>query len=533
MGKLETWRIIILLVRYWVKGTFSRVALLSLLIGETFGIVFILFASNTFLSFSTKFGLGAGLSDLALSLILAFALVGMIQNGLNGSGLPVSAADVDYVFTSPLKTREIFAAKVLANSLTTVLFSFPPLLALYLRLSSFYHAAPSTAILAGLVTLLFLLLGLILSADLTLSLSFSIGPRLKLLRNSLVILIVAISLIPITLLIPNAPSGLTALTRILPSGLTAELSVGLISGATYNLTWALDLILLFTWLAALILLGVRMSKAHFYEVLQVEDAPTDKLDKSKVTSQMETAGRSIWTVVRMKEKVLMQRTKERRGLLISALFLAGFMIIYSLAGTFQSSPTSFLFILFIIGSFGSGNAYRWLEKERLWIIKTSTLDVKHYVKEVYRTRVTPLILLLTPVTVAVGIPLLIGQLNQPRTLLSIALALPVALEIAAIMMSGGMYFAARYGQSTSDDILSSQSRELMDIKRFLFQTVINLALVSPLMGLVLVTGLPLLAQIPLVPLAFLLILVSLGYTYGTLNGILNAAGNSISRREDL
>ena len=533
MGKLETWRIIVFLVRYWVKGTFSRVALLSLLIGESFGIVFILFASNTFLSFSTKFGLGAGLSDLALSLILAFVLVGLIQSGLNGSGLPVSEADVDYVFTSPLKTREIFAAKVLANSLTTMLFSFPPMLALYLRLSSFYNAPPTTAILAGLVTLLFLLLGLILSADLTLSLSFSFGPRLKLLRNALVTVVVAISLIPITLLIPGSPLGLTAITRILPSGLTAELSVGLVSGGSWNLTSALDLILLFTWLTALILLGVRMSKQHFYEVLQVEDAVTDKLDKSKAISQMETAGQSIWSVVRMKENVLMQRTKERRGLFISTLFLAGFMIIYSLAGTFQSSPTSFLFILFIIGSFGSGNAYRWLEKERLWIIKTSTLNVRRYVKEVYRARITPLILLLTPVTVAVGIPLIIGQLNQPRTLLSIMLALPVALEIAAIMMAGGMYFAARYGQSTTDDILSTQTRDLMDIKRFLYQTIINLALVSPLMGLVLAAGLPLLAQAPLVLLAVLLVAVSLVYTYGTLSGLLNAAGNSITRREDL
>ncbi len=535
MSKLETWRIIALLVRCWVKGMFSRVALLGLLIGESFGIIFIFFASNTLLSFSTKFGLGAGLSNLALSLILAFVLVGLIQSGLNGSGLPVSAADVDYVFTSPLKTREIFAAKVLANSLTTMLFSFPPMLALYLRLSSFYNAPAATAILAGLVTLLFFLLGLILSADLSLSLSFSIGPRLKLLRNALVILIVAISFIPVSLLIPGAPPGLTAITRILPSGVTAELSVGLVSGASWSLAWALDLILLFTWLAALVFLGVRMSKQHFYEVLQVEDAATstDNLDRSKVTSQMETAGQSIWTIVRMKESVLMQRTKERRGLLISALFLAGFMIIYSLAGTFQSSPTSFLFILFIIGSFGSGNAYRWLEKERLWIIKTSTLDVRRYVKEVYSARVTPLVLLLIPVTVAVGIPLIIGQLNQPRTLLSITLALPVALEIAAIMMGGGMYFASRYGQSTSDDILSSQTRELMDIKRFLYQTIINLTLVSPLMGLVLVAGLPLLAQAPLVLLAPLLIAVSLGYTYGTLRGLLNAAGNSIIRREDL
>lgn len=513
---------------------FSRVAFIGLIVGEGFGIVFILFISNTLLSFSTKFGLGTGISDLAFSLVFAFMLVGFIQSGLTGSGIAVTAADVDYVFTSPLRTREIFAAKVLASSLLTM-FAFPVLFALYLRLSFFYNAAPVAAVFAGLVTLLFLVLCLILGADVSLSLGFSIGPRLKLLRNALVAVIVLISFIPITLLIPGIPSGLIALTRILPSGLTAELSVGLVSGGSWSLTWALDLALLFAWIVVLAFLGVRMSRQHFYEVLQVEDpsTSTDNMNGIKVTSQFETAGHSIWSVVRMKEGVLMRRTKERRNLLFSALFLAGFMVIYSLAGTFQSSPTSFLFILFIIGSFGSGNAYRWLEKERLWIIKTSTLDVRRYVREVYRARVTPLILLLIPVTVAVGIPLIITQLSQSSSLRSIILALPAALEIAAIMMGGGMYFASRYGQSTSDDILSSQTQELMDLKRFLLQTIINLLLVTPLMGLVLAAGLPLFTPVPLILLSILLVAASLAYTYGILTTILNAAGNSITRREDL
>ena len=98
---------------------------------------------------------------------------------------------------------------------------------------------------------------------------------------------------------------------------------------------------------------------------------TDGEGGEKGSSRLETRGRSVWAVVRAKERVMMSRTKETRSMLINTLFLAGFMVIYSLSGVFQSSPTSFLFILFIIGSFGSGTAARWLEKERLWIIKTS------------------------------------------------------------------------------------------------------------------------------------------------------------------
>src|SRR5206468_2751277 len=138
------------LMRYWVKGRFTRATILGLVIGEFFSIIFILFGSFTYLSFSNRVGLSTGLSEVALSLFLALFLVGLIQSGFNWSGLPVSASDVDYVFTSPVPPREVFAAKVLLNSLTTVLFGFPPIIVLYLRFSAHYHTSWSAAVLAGL-----------------------------------------------------------------------------------------------------------------------------------------------------------------------------------------------------------------------------------------------------------------------------------------------------------------------------------------------------------------------------------------------
>ena len=295
-------------------------------------------------------------------------------------------------------------------------------------------------------------------------------------------------MVPIALLIPGAPSLLGPLTQVLPSGLAAALSVGLVSGSPIGLVQGLELLVLLAWFAAFLLLGFRMSRNHFYEVIQVMDSEGSRDELGKVTTRLETAGRSVWSVVRLKERLVMVRTKERRALLINALFLSGFMLIYSLSGVFQSSPTSFLFILFIIGSFGAGSATRWLEKERLWIIKTSDLDLRGYVRQVYRARVAPLLLVLTPVTVAVGLPLVISDLGKEGTLLSIILSLPGALEIATITMGGGMYFASKYGQSTTDDILTSQTQDLTDIRRFLYQTAMNLALVAPLMGLVIERG---------------------------------------------
>jgi hypothetical protein len=522
-----------LLVRYWLKGRLTRAALLWILFGEGFAIVAIAFGSQTLTAFSSRFGMSGGFSEFALSLLLAFILVGLLQSGFSGSGLPVTSADVDYVFTSAIRPREIFGAKILINSLTTVLFSFPPMIFLYMELALSSGTSLWSAVPAGLATLLFLVTGLVLSADVTLSLSSSLGPKVKLLRNALVVGVAAMGILPVVLLVPGAPSWLNPISNILPSGLTAGISVGLVSGAPPSIGLALEGVLLLAWFAGALLIGIRMSRGHFYEVLQVMDADSAQASGGgKVGEFLKTTGRSVWSVVRDKEAVVMRRSKERRGLLISSLFLSSFMIIYSLAGTFQASPTSFLFVLFLIGSFGSGSAGGWLEKERLWIIKTSALDIRRYVREVYEARVRPLLMFLTPVTVAVGIPLLAGKMGQPDSY-GVLLALPAALEVAAIMMGGGMYFACRYGQSTADDILSSQAQQLTDVKRFLYQTVVNLALVSPLMGLVLLAAQTSYLPVPPAPFAIALLAISGGYTYELLRWLLNTSGEWVGKREDL
>ncbi|HEX4919218.1 MAG TPA: putative ABC exporter domain-containing protein, partial [Candidatus Bathyarchaeia archaeon] len=477
------------LVRYWVKGRFTKGTLAGLAVGEGFSIIFILFGSSTYLAFSNKVGLSTGLSEVAGSLLLAIYLVGLIQSGFNGSGLPVSGSDVDYVFTSPVPPRQVFAAKVLLNSLTTVLFGFPPILVLYLRFTSYYDTSWALALLAGLVTLVFLVIGLLLSADITLSLGHGIGKRKTLWRNSFIALVLAISLLPITLLIPGIPDYVALATRVFPNGLAAAVSVGLVSGTIASTSYIVDLVLLFAWLIGFLALGVRLARGHFYELLEVSVPGMEKFDRPNQRSRLNTRGKSLWSAVRSKERILISRTREARALLINALFLSGFLVIYALSGSFQSSPTSFLFILFIIGSFGSGTASRWIEKERLWILKSSAVSMRRYVKEVYRARVAPLLFYLSPVTVAVGVPLVASQLDQPSLLLGVILALPGALEIASITMAGGMYFASKYGQSSTDDILSSQAQELADIRRFLFQTVINLAMVSPVIVLVLLSEL--------------------------------------------
>ncbi len=472
---------------------------------------------------------------MALTILLALFLVGLIQSGFNGSGLPVSSSDVDYVFTSPVPPREVFAAKVLLNSLTTVLFGFPPILVLYLRFSAYYHTSWFAALLAGLVTLVFLVIGLLLSADITLSLGSGLGERKKLWRNIFIILIMAISLLPITLLIPGIPSGVADVTRVLPNGLAAAISVGLVSGALGGLAYLGDLLLLLAWLGGVLFLGVRMSHGHFYDLLEVPAARGEKFDRPNQVSRLDPRGKSIWSIVRLKEKILISRTREARAQFISAVFLSGFMIIYALSGSFQSSPTSFLFILFIIGSFGSGTASRWIEKERLWILKSSPVSMRRYVKEVYRARVAPLLFYLVPVIVAVGVPLILGQLSQPSLLLGVILALPGALEIASITMAGGMFFASKYGQSSADDILSSQAQELADIRRFLFQTIINLVMVSPVILLVFVseTLVTILGRGYLPILAAGLVSVSVVFTVLSINFLLNKAGDAVSRREDL
>ena len=533
---MNAWSNVLTMARYWMKGRFTLVTAVWMVIGEGFAIGLVLFVGGTFLSFSNRFGLNTGLSYLGLSLLFAFFLVGLIQSGFNGSGLQVSGADVDYVLSSPVRPRELFAAKILLNSFTTVLLTFPPVLALYLRFAESYGTGLLSSVLAGLVTLVFFVMCLVFSADITLSLNFRAGARLKVLRNAVLVVIAVLSLAPIALLVPGAPAMLGQTTAILPSGLAAEASFALVSGSPLGFGELLDLVLLGVWFTVLLLLGTRLSKRNFYEVLQVYDSDSDtSLGDSKPRSSLDTDGRSVWSVVRSKEKILMSRTKETRTLFINALFLSGFMVIYSLSGVFLSSPTSFLFLLFIIGSFGSGNATRWLEKERLWLVKTSALDMKRYVTEVYRARVTPLLLVLTPVAAGVGVPLLIERMSAPGSLLEIGLALPGALEVAALMMAGGMYFAARYGQNSADDTLTSQGQDLADLRRFLYQTLINLALVAPLMGLVLVAGslLNVVGHASLVVMAALLVAVGLLYTGVMLRLVLRTAGASLERREDL
>lgn len=533
---LAGWPNIAFLMRYWLKGRITRAALLWLGFSEGFAILLIAFGSQTFLAFSSKFGVTGGFSNFALSLLLAFLLIGLLQSGFSGSGLPITSADVDYVFTSPVRPRDIFVAKVLITSLATILFSFPPMMFLYVRLAVFYGAPVSAAVPAGLATLLFLVLGLVLSADVTLSLSSTLGPRLKVLRNVLIFSVAVIGILPVILLIPGTPPALNVITQILPSGLTADISISLVNGSQWTAGLILDAVLLIAWFAVALALGFRMSRGHFYEVLQVVASPGDSGATSggRVAPLLETSGKSVWEVVRRKEAVVMRRTKERRGLLISSLFLSAFMVIYSLAGSFQSSPTSFLVILFLIGSFGSGSAGGWLEKERLWIMKTSSIDLRKYVRGVYRARITPLLLILTPVTAAVGVPLVLGRLGQSGSLLGVVLALPSALEVAAIMMGGGIYFASRYGQSATDDILTTQAQQLTDVKRFLYQTIVNLALVSPVMGLVLLAAQPdPMVPVPLFVYGGILLLASLGYTYVVLKRLLNGAGDWILRREDL
>ncbi len=176
---------------------------------------------------------------------------------------------------------------------------------------------------------------------------------------------------------------------------------------------------------------------------------------------------------------------------------------------------------------------RWIEKERLWILKTSPIDMRKYVKQIFRARVSPLLLSQTPIIIAIGI--FFVATRPIETSLQIIIVLPAALQISALMMGGSMYFAAKYGQSTTDDILETQTQELVDIKRFIYQAIINLALVAPLMALV--TSYERVAMffqgggaaIPLI----LMLTLSLAYSWIILNIVLGKAGNSINSREDL
>jgi hypothetical protein len=83
--------------------------------------------------------------------------------------------------------------------------------------------------------------------------------------------------------------------------------------------------------------------------------------------------------------------------------------------------------------------------------------------------------------------------------------------------------------------LSSQAQELADIRRFLFQTIINLIMVSPIILLVLVSeALAAILGLGALPvLAFGLVSVSIAFTGLSINLLLNKAGDAITRREDL
>src|SRR5436189_6064829 len=105
------------LVRYWVKGRFTKATLVGLAVGETFSIVFVLFGSSTYLSFSNRVGLTTGLSEVAGSLLLALYLVGLIQSGFNGSGVPVNSSDDDSLFISSVPPRVVFGVYGLVYSL--------------------------------------------------------------------------------------------------------------------------------------------------------------------------------------------------------------------------------------------------------------------------------------------------------------------------------------------------------------------------------------------------------------------------------
>ncbi len=98
-----------------------------------------------------------------------------------------------------------------------------------------------------------------------------------------------------------------------------------------------------------------------------------------------------------------------------------------------------------------------------------------------------------------------------------------------------MYFAAKFGQSTSDDLLLAQGQGLTDVKRFLYQTVNNLVMVAPVMGLVLASG-PLVGALGIGSLPILglgLLTVELAYCVFILNYLLSAAGRSLREREDI
>ncbi len=420
----------------------------------------------------------------------------------------------------------------------TLLLTIPPIFLLYLRSALFYNTPIETALLAGIVTLIYFLVGLVLSADVTLALiSNPTKRRITVLKYLFTGIILGISFIPLIMLIPGGvPSSslLFSVVKILPSGVVAEITVGLVSGLAISFGgYLIDFAILAIWLAAVLVIGSQLSKRQFYETLQISN-PSSPLsiteEKVSTNTQLENS-KSVWAAVAAKEKIVMKRAKEGRGLFFSALILSLFLVIYTLAGTFTSSPTSFLLILFIIGSFGSGNAWSWIEKERLWILKTSSISLRRYVKQVFLARITPLLTYLAPAVLTVGGLLIATNLGRMEILFRITLALSGAVEIAAITMGGSMYFASRYAQSSTDDLLTAQGQDLTNLKRTIYQTIVNLLFVGPIMLLVLLSSL--IGAAIIVPASLLFSLAAVVYTVVILNTVLNSAGDSIAKREDL
>jgi hypothetical protein len=153
------------------------------------------------------------------------------------------------------------------------------------------------------------------------------------------------------------------------------------------------------------------------------------------------------------------------------------------------------------------------------------------VKQVFITRVTPLLLYLAPAVVTVGSLLVYTNFGNGLVLLRISVALFGAMQIAAITMGGSMYFASRYAQSSNTDLLSPQGQDMSNLKRTIFQTIVNLLLVGPIMLLVLSASW--VGKGFIIDAGVGISLASIVYSVVILNVILNKAGDTIVKREDL
>ena len=130
--------------------------------------------------------------------------------------------------------------------------------------------------------------------------------------------ILVTSLIPILTLIPGVESSLILnIIHFLPSGIVAEITVGLVGGLGVSIgKYVFDFVLLLIWVAAFSFIGVRMSRRQFYELLQVTNpSQASGLDGKPVASKLNPEGKSVWSVVRKKERILMSLYEGARGLI--------------------------------------------------------------------------------------------------------------------------------------------------------------------------------------------------------------------------